>query len=134
MNEKNFSDFPVYLQEKHYAHSTVCQYCSLLDRLDIDRSISDPPQLFEHINKSLNGFCHQVSKPVSRTAKATAGRYFEMITGEVFSAFEKGWILILLSQVFLMNFWNTPHVLRTSSLRLQKQNAVTFTLSSKDWI
>lgn len=89
MNEKNFSDFPVYLQEKHYAHSTVCQYCSLLDRLDIDRSISDPPQLFEHINKSLNGFCHQVSKPVSHTAKATAGRYFEMITGEVFSAFEK---------------------------------------------
>lgn len=90
MNEKNISNFPTYLGDKHYAHSTVRQYCGLLDRLDVDGCISDPAQLFEHINKLLGRLRCHASKPVSSSTKAVAGRYFEMITGVAFAAFEMG--------------------------------------------
>lgn len=89
MNKKDFSDFSVYLRKKHYAHSTVCMYCDLLDRLGVNESISEPLQLFEHINKLLDGFSSQASKSTWHSARAAAGRYFEMVTGKAFAVFGK---------------------------------------------
>jgi len=82
-----FSVFSAYLEEKHYADGTISRYCSLLDRLSVDGSLSDPQELFEHINKLLGVFRLTASRSTYISTKAAAGRYFEMITGKLFLTF-----------------------------------------------